>query len=306
MRKAMTVKAAAILAAITWILPSVSRADGELKLYIFPSPVGINWSSPSSLAWSALRNELASTPHARAHSIGHVNIELSCAIAGTDSRRTIVTGMTDDGINLQRDALLKDRIGMGVLFKNYPGRLESRPEVEDQLPARFRRGDISTLHFLISDATCSRLMQFHDEFRDNGSAGIYGLPNRPRYREGAGCTAYSNAYLELAGLLTGEMVREWSKTIRVPMDMIGGGEAGAPFRRVSMLRVLLTPWRKWARANDDHREVFLWDPDAMHHWVLSVFDSRREDFDRFSIDGSVGLRLDARALPTPTDSIWLP
>ena len=291
--------------AVAGLSASHASADGSLKLYVFPSPIGINWATPSSLAWSALKNEFATSPHDRKHSIGHADIELRCRVPGSDEPRTIVTGMTDHGINLQRDSILKDKIGMGVLFKDYPGALETREEIEAQLPKRFQQGDIVTLEFLISDSTCSRLMQFHDEFRDNGSAEHYGLINRPRYREGAGCTAYSNAYLDLAGLLSEEMRREWSKTIRIPVDMIGGGEAGVAFKKVSMLRILLTPWRRWAREDQDHRQVFMWDPDAMYQWTRTVFDSHREDFERISIDGSVGLRLDARSITTPADPIWL-
>lgn len=292
------------LGAMLTLGSSLARAEGKLNLYIFPSPLGINWSSPSALAWSALKNELVSSPHASKHSIGHVDIELTCRVDGQTEPRRIVTGMTDKGINLQRDSILKDKIGLGVLFKDYPGTLETREEIEEQLPLRFKQGDIATLQFVISDSTCTRLMQFHDEFRDNGSAEHYGLPNRPRFHEGAGCSAYSNAYLELAGLLTEEMRSEWSKTIRIPIDMIGGGEAATPPRKVSMLRILFTPWRKWARDDQPQRQVFMWDPDAMYRWVRAVFDSKREDFDRISIDGSVGLRLDARAVPTPSDPIW--
>jgi len=281
-----------------------ARAEGMLKLYFFPSPKGIDWTSPSKLAWSTIKNELSSSPYRSKHSIGHVNIEIRCPVEGQSESRILLTGMTSDGESLERDALLKEKIGLGVIFRNYPGKLETPEYILSQLPERFVGGGISSLDIRVSDSTCHRLLQFHDEYRDLGYGAHYGLPNRPRYGEGAGCTAYGTAYLEVAGLLTPEMKEKWAKTIRVPIDMIGGGEADTPKRKVSVIRLLFSFWRKWATPEQPHRELFFWDPDSMHSWIHEVFHSSRTDFGRISMDRSLGLTWDARAVPTPTDPLW--
>jgi hypothetical protein len=264
----------------------------------------MDWRSPSHLAWSAIANELSPSRYLSKHSIGHVNIELRCdATQGHDSR-IVYSGMTSDGESLERDALLKENIGLGVLFRDFPGRLESADEILSQLPERTKGGDLSLLRIRVSDATCRRLLVFHDEFRDRGLGEHYGLPNRPRAGEGAGCTAYATAFLDVGGLLTDEMRRQWSRTLRVPVDLIGGGEAETPAQSVSITRLLFSFWRRWAAPGEPHRELFFWDPDAMHRWIHSAFESDRTDLGRISLDRAIGMTWDARHLPTPTDPIW--
>lgn len=275
-----------------------ASADGRLTVWVYPSPAGIDWSTPNRLAWSALRNEFARSPYPVKHSIGHANIELDCG------ERRVLSGMTSSGDSPEARALLLENIGMGVLFRDFAGELEKPEEIALELPVRQSGGDLSHLTVLLSDSTCARLMQFHDEYRQRGYGAHYGLVNRPRHGEGAGCTAYATAYLDVGGLILPEMRSSWSRTIRVPLDMIGGGEAGAPKKRVSFFRLLFAGWRKWAGPNEEHREVFFWDPDAMHEWVGQVFDSNRKDFERISHGKSRGLVWDARSIPTPTQPIW--
>jgi hypothetical protein len=86
--------------------------------------------------------------------------------------------------------------------------------------------------------------------------------------------------------------------------MIGGGEADTPVRKVSVLRLLFSFWRKWAKEGEDHRRLHFWDPDAMHAWIGEVFFSNRTDFGRVSMDRTFGLTWDARGVPTPADPIW--
>jgi len=282
----------------TMLFPLAALAEGKLTLWVYPSPVGIDWSSPSSLGWSAVKNELAPSRYSFKHSIGHVNVQLDCGA------RSVVTGMTSSGSSVEAKALLSEKIGLGVLFRDFAGELESREKVEAQIPERLKGGAFSHLTFAISDATCERLLEFHDGFEARGYSGHYGLPLRPRWGEGAGCSAYATAYLDLAGLLTPEMKERWSKNILVPIDMIGGGEAGSPMRKVSLMRLLFSFWRKWATPEQEHRAVQFWDPDAIHAWIREVFDSSRDDFGRISIERTKGLTLDATQVPTPADPIW--
>jgi hypothetical protein len=295
MKRPLFIAALLVLGALA---PRPARADGKLTVWIYPSPVGIDWSSPSKVAWSAVRNELARSPYPFKHSIGHANIELECG------GRKVLSGMTSSGDSPEAKALLLERIGMGVLFRDFAGELEKPEEIAMELPIRQAGGALTHLTVLLSDSTCSRLMQFHDEYEALGYGGHYGLVNRPRRGEGAGCTAYATAYLDVGGLILPEMRSRWTKTIRVPVDMIGGGEAGTPKKRVSFFRLLLAPWRNWATPEQDHREVFFWDPDAMNAWVGEVFDSDRTDFERVSLGKSRGLVWDARSVPTPADPIW--
>ena len=48
-------------------------------------------------------------------------------------------------------------------------------------------------------------MEYFHEYRDRGYAQNYGLPLRPRYGEGAGCSAFAVSFLDVAGLLASDL-----------------------------------------------------------------------------------------------------
>lgn len=275
-------------------------AGNSLTLYVFPSPYGLKWKNPRALAWSALRNSLAFRHHVN-HSIGHVDVELDCE-SPTDANQRIHTfsGMTTDNSDADRTteaALLRQGYGLGILTESFPGRIESASDVLPQLPKRFRFGDISLLSFEISPTTCQRLLQYQDEYRQRGFGANYGLPNRPRYGEGAGCSAYATSFLEVAGLLTEEFHQAWKRSLRIPAEQIGGPTTG---RHVALSEILFDPFSAWARAEEVHQDVPAWDPDLMHRWIVETFNRKDPRFNRFKQIKAKGLWADARLVPTPT------
>jgi hypothetical protein len=274
--------------------------QGELVYYVFPSPKGVDWRSPRRLTWSSLVN-LFRFKFEREHSIGHVNIEVRCTF--DDGRQeSFLSGMTSARGAGTVKAVLWDQMGLGTLFYNFAGRLESREEVERQWPERKKHGELAVIRYKISQQTCERLLQFEREYRESGDSANYGLPRRPRYREGGGCSAYGVSYLSLAGLLTDEMREKWSKTVRVPEDLIGDASVN---RFVSVGTLLASFWRKWADEDEPHRSVFFWDPDAMYQWIREVHASSRADFGRDQVGAVPVLTMDATAVPTPNEPIWL-
>jgi hypothetical protein len=274
--------------------------EGELVYYVFPSPKGIDWSSPRRLTWTSLIN-LFRFKFEREHNIGHVNIEVRCTF--DDGRQeSFLTGMTSGKKGETTRAVFWDQMGLGTLFYNFVGRLESREEVERQWSERKKYGELGVLRYKISQQTCERLLKFEREYRESGDSVNYGLPRRPRYREGGGCSAYGVSFLSLAGLLTDEMHERWSKTIRVPEDLIGDASVN---RFVSLGTLLASFWRKWADENEPHRSVFFWDPDAMYQWIREVHASSRTDFGRQQLGKVPVLTRDATSVPTPTEPIWL-
>lgn len=288
-------------------------AESTLTYYVFPSPRGISWNSPRALTWSALWNMLP-TRHEVEHSIGHVNVEMDCrnpdsggmgvvagrsvAIAG---RSVVTAGMTTAATDNSRQMILSDGYGLGVLLLSLPGRLEFGADLAPQLPKRFETGDISVIKFRISDETCQRLLDYRSEYESRGYSANYGLPNRPRYGEGAGCSAFGTSFLEVAGLLTEEHFREWTRTIRFPEWTIGGPITG---RKVSIAKLLFSFSSRWANKDEPHQEVFFWDPDLMHEWIVRNFDSNREGFTYFSDGNAKGMTIDARDVATPNEPFW--
>src|SRR5262249_44430205 len=138
-------------------------------------------------------------------------------LCGTDEAPIahFYTGMTSSTSSEERKLLLSQGYGLGILFHDFQGMLEQSDEIEANLPTYLKKGGLDFLEYEINRDACLRLVEYKTEYEERGYGAHYGLPNRPRYGEGAGCTAYAVSFLELAGLETPEMRASWSRTIEV-------------------------------------------------------------------------------------------
>jgi hypothetical protein len=287
-----------VLGFLTLSLPAHSD---ELTVYFIPSPSGIDWSTPRSM----IQDVLVAQVGGKAHSIGHVNIRIDCPTLG----RTVLTGMTSEGNTEERELLFERGYGLGILFHTFLGRLDRENEIEPDLRAMARERRLTSVRFAISTPTCARLLEFYDGFVARGDHLKYGLPNRPRYGEGAGCSAFGASFIELAGLMNDEFRAFWSLQKRVPAALVGGPMTG---ERVTVLDLLNSGKNsRWALPHlEKGWDLFFWDPDRMDAWVRDTWtrESRApENMRRYQPGtdfGGPSLFVDARRVPTPQDPIW--
>jgi len=291
------------------LLSHVAQA-GSLTIYAIPSPRGLEWSTPKALAWSTYQNQNS----AQTHTIGHANIHLRCDIAAGDEENfEIATGMTSTEDDPTRALLQDEGYGLGILFVTIPGRLEPAQEIAADLESRRKSGLINFMQFKISAKTCSRLAKYVREYKDRGYDQAYGLPNRPRYGEGSGCSAFVASFLDLAGLHTPTLRSKWYRELRVPKHLVGGPLTGNFVRVMDLIRPLRPS--RWAKPEEPHFLIQFYDPEAL-------FLNLREDYQakshplgddvsgampvRFVSDQKVaGFELDANNIPTPDENIWL-
>ena len=229
----------------------------ELTLTFIPSPHGIDWSTPKSLAKSAVINKISLKPRF----IGHVFVELKGEI---DSKlHHIVTGMSSKKMDTVYQVLIKQK-GFGVLFHSFAGKMEKKEDLEIELARYYQEGRVSYVKYQLNPLNFKRLVQYVEEFQKNKGDLYYGGPNRPRHLEGSGCSAFGMSFLEIAGILTQDMVKSWSQSIRIPLKF-----AGAPLtdKKISLLSIIQNA-HAWAEENEPHQPFFIWDPDLMHKWVL--------------------------------------
>ena len=279
-------------------LPSLAYGN-SLTLYFYPSPKGIDWSTPRALTASTFANQAAG----ESHSIGHVNIELFC----DQGKIHELTGTTGAETSEVTRLLFREQVGLGLFFHTFAdGRLYRPGEITAELPERYATGNLTFLEYLVSEPTCLRLKRYLDEYRARGLDRFYGLSNRPRAGEGAGCSAFGASALEIAGLLDPVYRRHWSIALRVPRRAVGGHLTGL---RVPVRRVLLAPvGRRWAAEGEAGFPLFFWSPDRMHGWVQRAWDSEKElpplPYRRGRRGNALGFTFDARLIPTPTEPIW--
>jgi len=297
-----------LVATVMTLAAPVPALAGSLTIYAIPSPRGIDWSTPKSLTWSAARNQLSG----QTHKIGHANIHVRCAAAEGDDRDfEVLTGMTTGDDDPTMRLLKEEGYGLGILFATVPGRLETQEEVSRDLYDRFETGKVNFLQFRVSSPTCARLAEYVTAYKSRGYDRFYGLPNRPRHGEGAGCTAFAASFLDLAGLHTDYLRSRWKKTRLAPEFLTGGPMTG----HFVPLAALLRPIRplRWARETEPHFAISFFDPDALVRHLESSWNAGRNplggreiktspDFTTMGI--AKGFVFDATTVPTPDDPVW--
>jgi hypothetical protein len=286
------------------LLSVVSFAD-SVTLYFYPSPHGVNWRTPKTLARSMLRNATSRL----GRQIGHSSVEIICD--GSDGLKPFYdfTGSSNT-TNEHRNQILFRGYGLSSVFLATPGALESPSKLIPERDKRLNEGRIAFLRAEVTPAACRRAQEYLQEYRKLGYGAIYGgLMHEPRARQGAGCTAFAKSFLDVLGFLDRELTAAWTTFIRVPSQVLGGPEYGG--RRVSFVGMLLNPlkYRRWAKAREVHRPLYFWDPDKMYAWVNQVARGEASAFGgRFqvaSVGRSSGIVIDRTAAPLAVSSFWL-
>ena len=292
-----------VLLAFLFSMPQSLAAD-HVTLHLIPAPVRTDWTSPRTLASSALRSQLAPVRGGARHAIGHLFVEVECR------GRFLMTGSTSIG-SQDRDRVLSQAYGLGVLFETQPGKLEETPEVEKDLKGLNRTGRSSFLEFLISPETCDRLIRYLEEYRERGYDRIYGhLNSLPLKGESGGCTAFGMSFLELAGLQDAEFEKTWMQHLIVPKRLIGGPSTG---ERVPFARLLTDLESRWdSDLSHGGRKIDFWDPEKMVIWTrIALHDLKRGSPRVFPWPAfpsrrgrSEGIVFDAHLIPTPQGPIF--
>jgi len=273
----------------------------ELTLHLIPAPTRTDWSSPQSLARSALKNQFVKYNGGGRHSIGHLYVELNCQSGH------FFTGSTSTGNTEERKAILFQGYGLGIVLKNYQGKLDASEDTEQDVRSLQSTGRSNFLKFLISESTCERLTDYWNEYQARGYHRIYaGLNARPLYGESAGCTAFGASFLELAGLLDSQFTQQWKTRLIMPRKLVGGPITG---KKVSILRVLTAKKAKWDEdLSNGGIALDFWDPEKIVEWTNAAAQSLQSEGSlpfpwpakTIRSDQSIGIEFDATGVATPT------
>lgn len=275
---------------LAFLLMSTQTYANELSLFFIPSPKGMDWSSPSNLAKSALMNKISLQPHF----MGHVWVELKCGSTHD------ITGMVGKNFDYLSQLLMNNR-GLGILYHSFEGRLEDKADIEKEREGYYKNGGMNFVTFKLSEGQCQRANQYLTEYRKNNVGRYYGLANRPRFGEGAGCTAFGTSFPDVLNILDQEMKETWSQSVNIPMEL-----AGPPLRDegVSLFKVMFNSG-SWADEKTPHQKLTFWDPDRMYKWVQSKVAARQSGHEVRRIQKVEGIVIDKSHVPTPEEPIWL-
>jgi len=234
----------------------------SLTLYVFPPAYQYRWHHPQSLLVSAVKNYYFGSKKTPVRLVGHLIVELR-----KDSS-SIFTAITADDFSSFRKNILKDKIGLAVLFKPEPGHLEKTEDIQAEIKYRTMESRAAFISFKISDSAYRYLKLYIDSFRIKGYDKIYNGLNNPRAGEGSGCTAFGISFLELVNALTPEYREEWA--IKVPEKLVGDTAAK---KKVSLWRIFFS--FRWAKKNRPSRPLNLYEPWLIYRWINKTWDNEQ-------------------------------
>jgi hypothetical protein len=194
-----------------------------LTIYVMKSLKPLHWESPSSLYKSVKNGYWAKLFRHNQYVLGHMAVKLEFPSMQVPTYSGMVSNSQKEKIKL----LWKEKAGLGILGAPMGGHIASTEETLEKIELYEKLGKVACIKYLISKEAAERIGIFMEEFNrvpENGvsSSSYYGGAFWPRYyHEGAGCTAYGMAILDVAGLL-GEDQKKWKKKINIPMALIGG------------------------------------------------------------------------------------
>ncbi len=228
----------------------------ELTLYAIPAPqlTGLSWKRPGGLA----RRTLLSKALGLHRALGHAAVRVDCAATATEPAGHF-QGSVVDTDDTFRTMVMKQKVGLGVLLHTVPGALEPEADLQSTIDERYASGRITFIRFKVSSDVCHGLLGYANELTKLDVTKAYGFV-RPLYKEGAGCSAFSMAFLELANLDEARFRNEWGFDVRIPMKLIGGDDN--PGNKVSLFELFFT-FRPWASESEPHRRLVGWDPTKM-------------------------------------------
>lgn len=254
----------------------------ELTLYSMPSPREINWESPKGLTVTSLTNRLTFQHIKAKHAIGHVFISLT----HKEKDEFVMTGSAPTKDSGMQNMVLKEGYGLGILFADIKGALESSEKLLGELPARAKSGRISFIKFKLSESNYARLKTYLNEYRRRGYGNIYNGLNLPREGKGAGCSAFGVAFLEVAGLMHPVWEKEWPIQVRIPLELIGGPLTGKKVPVTKAMKI-----KRWATEKEPHRTLKLYEPFKIHEWIVREWNRENK-----SPSGKVKLLKEGNAL----------
>ena len=135
------------------ILLGYSSAEAQqITLYVLPPPKPFNWKSPHHLFRSLLVNfsQKKESPYSN-RALGHIAIEL---VSNGD---TILTGMVGNRKSNFAKSILLEKKGLGVLFDLFPGHLENKEPLRNEIHYRLQTGRAAFIRYKISTTAYQHL-----------------------------------------------------------------------------------------------------------------------------------------------------
>lgn len=239
----------------------MSEKGAFFQLHIVPPPRPLGWESPRKLLLDTLYHHLIqdSAP------IGHFYIETRHTRPNEYGVTHFITGMSRADRLKSTLQVMKDQVGLGTFFYDFPGSLDRGVDAAKALQKYQRRGRLKTIRVPLSGERADLLFDELHQWIRHGSFRHYGGGHRILKGEGSGCADMGAHFLMLA-LDRDSVPTDWIRQVYGRFELVGNVKEG---RRVSLARVF-REGASWAAGPDQGQLYSTPDMELSWAWMERV------------------------------------
>lgn len=260
-----------------------------------PTLFPISWESPADLYNSTLSCYLKTALVSNNYLLGHLAVQLNTPLLP----KSILTAMKSIDQKERVDFMFVKKIGFSILGASFKGKLETEEELNQKFKAYTKRSKLAFITYRINEQAAKRIIQLIENFsqsRNNkpASSNFYGGAFWPRYQsEGAGCSAFGMALLDVANLLDANS-QDWLMQVNIPMSIIGGEFNNDKKVKISTVKKTKSWHDGTGKVNVDYIPYKVYEPSIMFKWILKQRDAENTRFKPVEKDGVPGLYIDCK------------
>lgn len=247
----------------------IDSENHELTIYVLRSASPLNWDSPATLYNSYKKSTIANFTKKERTIKGHFFIRLSTPLLN----EPLYAGIVSVDRKEEKKLIFIKKIGLSVFGITMKGAIQGREILERKIAVHTQNNDIAFVKIKLNKSEAQRIIDFYaiyttDFIQDYSPSDFYGGSFWPRYEnEGASCSSFAMAILDLIHVNDFE-IEQWQKTIKIPMDLIGGELNNSKKIKVRDIKLSKTWYKGNGVENVDYVPFNICDPSTAYCWIL--------------------------------------
>ncbi|MEA4986015.1 hypothetical protein SDC9_43566 [bioreactor metagenome] len=275
----------------------------EFTVYVMPTLHPLSWESPSALYKTMRKCYIKTIGVKDNYLLGHVAVGFNTSLLPD----TLLIAQTSGELKEKLDLIFKYKVGYAIMGAALQGRIESHEELRHKLDVYAKRNKLAFIRYKVSKSAAKRMLDFVTEYSAKmnehyAPSDFYGGAFWPRYhQEGAGCSAFGMALLDLVNLLPDEHIKEWELNVNIPMKLIGGKFNKGKKVKYSTIRKTDSWYIGEGEANVDYVPYSVYEPSIMFDWIMEKRDKQDKTYLPIEENGVPGLVFDATQIDFDKD-----
>ena len=266
----------------------------EFTVFVMPTLHPLNWESPSSLYRTMRRCYFRTIGVKDNYLLGHLAVGFNTPLLP----EPLLIAQSSGELKEKLDLVFKEKVGFAIIGAALQGRIETHKELTHKLNVYAKRDKLAFIRYRVSEEAAQRMIDFITQYSAKmnehySPSDFYGGAFWPRYlQEGAGCSAFGMALLDLVNLLPEENTEDWEITVKIPMEVIGGKFNEGRRIRNSLIRKTNSWFEGEGEQNVDYVSYSVYDPSVMFDWIMDKRNNDSEYYHQIEENGVPGLLFD--------------